>query len=134
MRKPTYVLKRIGTFYANLDPCDQCGGAGQQTFQFEAEVTTHDLDEHNFVIDNRTIPTCFACWQDEKYRASCEDLAAGGLLNIHQALEGRAIAIRVRVIANGDASVQLTWQRGESLPNHKPKAVSPSPRRSLCAA
>jgi hypothetical protein len=131
MTKTTYTIRREGQFYANLEPCDQCGGgAGQKTFRFEVALTVDELDHHGFSIDNRHVPDAFNGWEKGAWYGSCEDLAAGGLLHLHAAAAGRATAIAVRIIANGDSSIQVDWQRGQELPTRHPHQTTDSLRRT----
>ncbi len=124
MNRATYTISRRGTFFANLHKCDQCGGAGQKTFEFEAELTVEDLDEHGFTADNRSIPDIFDRWQRGLWQASCEELAAGGLLGLHAVAAGRAVAIQVRIVANGDSFLQVNWVEGQALPGRQPRRVT----------
>lgn len=125
MTKTTYTIRREGQFYANLEPCDQCGGgAGQKTFTFDASITVDELDEHGFVADNRDIPKAFNHWEEGRWYGSCEDLAAGGLYHLFALVRDRASAIRVRITANGDSSMEVNWQRGQTGPQRRPRRVT----------
>jgi hypothetical protein len=96
------------------------GEDGQNTFRYECQIIASQLDENGFVIDNFMIDRCFHKWTQGRWYASCEALASGTLQVVHKAMNGRAQSIRCKIIPNDFANIEVSWVKGEELPEIRP--------------
>lgn len=128
MNKPKYKQFRKGEFVANVIPRGQCGfRVGQQRFAYEATVIVDDLDENGWCIDNRDLDKAVSeAFSSGHWQASCEDLAGGILTAIFNLIGDRADAITATVWPNEFASLTVTWDRGDDLPQWVPIKVEPT--------
>lgn len=124
MNKPLCCQTRRGTFTAHVIPRGQCGfAAGQQTFNYEVEVCTRQLNDNGFVADNRDLDRLFDTWTQGAWQASCEDLAAGGICKVLDLMGDRAESVTCKVSPNGYADLAFWWARGDERPEHCPVRV-----------
>lgn len=125
-KKPIITIRRKGVFVcSNLVPKNQCGRPGQNTFEFAIEIEVDSLDEKGFVCDNFDVPQAFQKWNSpkEKWRASCEEFAGGGIHLMHS-LCSRARRILCTIAPTNEANVTVEWFKGNPLPPFQPTKVA----------
>lgn len=117
MNLPHWEQTRRGEFRANIIPDGQCGfTVGQDIFEYEATICVRELDENNWILDNRDLDRLFDAWREGLWQASCEQLAGGALCNILDTVGNRADEISVTIGPNSHAALKVIWRRGDARP------------------
>ena len=100
---------------ARLAEGHACGGWDEK-FKTQVTLTSQNLDEHGFVVENLTvIRTIRKFFKGKKYVASCEQLCQC-IARICLDLVGERLThVHVKVY-NLTGHLEMDWDKGESIP------------------
>lgn len=100
---------------ARLAEGHACGGWDEK-FRCAVTLTSEDLDEHGFVVENMTvIKTIREFFKGKKYVASCEQLCQCIAHICHKLAGERLTHVHVKVY-NLTGHLEIDWNRGETIP------------------